>query len=153
MSRPFSDRPLNLSEEEAAALQSWVDDVKRLLALSDWAITVSRHEALTEAQASSFVRHTADISTIALSPEWRDWSPEELRQNLTHELLHAHFERVTAMADRLIENELGQRTEAVIKAAISEVEEQTIDRLATAIARFLPVPPTSAHLTAQEASD
>lgn len=140
MSPPFSDRPLLLSEEEAAALQAWVDAAKRQLALSDWEITVSRHEAQPGAIASSFVRHQADISTIAVSAEWRDWSLEELRQNLTHELLHPHFERVTAMADKLVENELGTRTEAVIRAAVGEVEEQSIDRLATAIAHFLPLP-------------
>lgn len=140
MSEPFAGNPVHLSEAEQASLQAWVDDAKRRLSLSDWSITVSRHRVNGGEIAQSFVRHQADISTIALSAECHEWDAAELRQNLTHELLHPHFERVTALADRLIENELGTRAEAIIVAAVSEVEEQTIDRLATAIARFLPLP-------------
>ena len=140
MSPPFADEPILLTEAEQAGLQAWVDAVQPRLALSHWRITISRHQAKDDAYASSFIRNHADISVIALSRECRSWTAEELRQNLTHELLHPHFQRVTAMAAHLIETELGKRTEAVIEAAVREVEEQSIDRLATAIARFLPLP-------------
>lgn len=147
MSHPFADNPVSLSEAGQAALQAWVDAARARLALSDWEITVVREQSEGTALASSFVRHEADVSHIALSAEIAEWSPDELRQTLTHELLHCHFERVTALANRLVEHELGRRTEAVITSAVSLIEEQTIDRLATAIARFLPLPEMPAGLT------
>lgn len=140
MTAPFADSPVVLTDDECRALQVWVDETRPRLALSDWSITVSRHQTTSDAIASSFVRDHADISVIALGSECHSWSADEMRQNLTHELLHPHFQRVTALAGHLIEHELGKRTEAVIEAAVREVEEQTIDRLATAIARFLPLP-------------
>ena len=140
MSVPFSGNPVHLSAAENAVLQAWVDDAKKRLALSDWAITVTRHQVNGDALAESFVRDHADISVIAVGTECREWDADELRQNLTHELLHCHVQRITRLSDKLIEHELGKRTEAVIWAAVNEVEEQTVDRLATAIARFLPLP-------------
>lgn len=140
MSAPFADLPILLTEAEQRDLQAWVDTVRPLLALVHWEITVSRHQCNDGALASSHIRDYADISVVALSPDARTWSAKELRQNLTHELLHPHFQRVSAMASLLVENELGKRTEAVIEAAVRQVEEQSIDRLATAIARFLPLP-------------
>jgi hypothetical protein len=135
---PFADNSIVLSEDEQAAIQAWVDDAKKQLALSDWSIVVSRHASEKEALASSFIRDHADESIIALASEFREWTADEIRHALTHELLHPHFQRVTLLAQKLIETELGKRTEAVIEAACREVEELSIDRLAGAVARFLP---------------
>lgn len=138
MTRPFVENPIVLTDEERNAIQQWVDGRKRELALSDWDITVTTHSAEDSAFAASHIRDSADVTTIALGSEWRDLTPDELRETLVHELLHPHFHRQTRLAITLIENELGKTTEAVIEAAITNAEEIAIDRLATAVARWLP---------------
>lgn len=139
MSRdPFGSHKLVLEDAERAAIQEWVDLAAGLLALRDWRIVVSPHEAEVAAIASSFIRDNSDDAVIALAADWRDATPVELRHSLVHELLHPHFQRVTRLAEKLIEAELGKRAEAIIDQAVMEVEEQTIDRLAFAVAQFLP---------------
>lgn len=138
--RPFEDAPILLTELEQADLQAWVDTAKLQLALSDWSITVSRHETGKDTYASTYIQDHGDVAIIALSPECRAMTAEELRATLVHELLHPHFQRVTRLAERLIQGELGTRAEAIIDEAVQITEEQAIDRLAYAIARWLPLP-------------
>lgn len=136
---PFGDHPVVLSEDERQAIQAWVDAVAPSLGLDGWRLIVTPHEAEPDAWASSFIRDQMDEATVALATNWHELPPERLRHTLTHELLHPHFQRVTRLAEKLLENELGRRTEAVIEAAIEEAEEQAIDRLSWALARFLPL--------------
>lgn len=139
MSRdPFDDHPIALSNEERDAVQAWVDRAKPMLGLPHWSIKVTRHKSDKGALATSFVRDHADESFIALPDSLVDVDPSELRQTLTHELLHCHLQPLTRLVEDLIEHELGKRTEAVIETSISHVEERTIERMAAAIACFLP---------------
>lgn len=130
-----------LSEEEAGRLAAWIRAAADQLGLRDWRFEVSRHPCERESIASSFVQDRSDELWVAVEPEFFQADERRRRQTLTHELLHAHFYRVTRIAEKLIERELGNRTEAVIMAAIHEVEEQTIDRLAWAVSAFLPESP------------
>lgn len=136
---PFGSNPIVLDDAERAAIQAWVDAAARRLALPGWVIVVTRHASEPDAMASSFIYDEADRAYIAVSTDWRKAAPEELRHALTHELLHPHFQRVTRLSERLVEAELGKRTEAVIDMAVHISEEQSIDRLARAIAGFLPL--------------
>ena len=136
---PFGSRKVVLDDAERSAIQEWVDRAARRLALPGWRLIVSPHQSLDDSHASTFIRDSSDEAHIALDADWRDLTPAELRHALTHELLHPHFQRVTRMFEKLVEAELGRRTEAVIEQAVQEVEEQTIDRLAFAIAEFLPL--------------
>lgn len=136
---PFGSNTVVLDDAERSAIQRWVDENARRLGLSGWRIVVSAHAADKDDIASSFIRDVSDDAVVALGVDWRDATSDELRHALTHELLHPHFQRVTRLAEKLIEDELGNRAEALIDAAIQEVEELTIDRLAYAIAAFLPL--------------
>lgn len=136
---PFGSNPIALEDAEQAAIQSWVDQAARRLALPHWTIVVSPHAAPAEYIAVSSIREQSDFAWIALAASWRKTTRQELRHSLTHELLHPHIGRITGLAERLIQHELGRRSEAIIVAALKEVEETTIDRLAGAIAEFLPL--------------
>ena len=122
-------------------LVAWLRDAGDRLALRDWRIRVSTHEAERHAIASSYIQDQGDETWVSVERGFFG-RPERLRRHsLTHELLHPHFYRVTRMAEKLLEHELGNRTEAVIEAAVREVEEQSIDRLAWAVSEFLPQVP------------
>jgi hypothetical protein len=136
---PFDDgRSRLLTEEQRAYLGTWLREAGDLLALKDWRIECSPFDCEKSAYASTFIRDATDEATIAVGRDFLSHNGEEQRATLTHELLHPHFYRITHLAETLITAELGKRTEAVIDAAVEQLEELTIDRLAHAIAGWLP---------------
>lgn len=136
---PFDDgRAPVLDEAQRAYVEGWLRASGDLLGLRDWRIEASCYVSQKSSDASSFIRDNTDEIVVSVGPDFVGSDADEQRATLAHELLHAHFYRVTRMAERLFANELGQRTEAVIETAVEIVEEQTIDRLAHAIAGWLP---------------
>lgn len=140
MKDPFDDgQPRVLDEEQHAYLCAWMRRAADLLGLRDWRINVSPFGARPNANASTWIADESDEAWTAVARSFvTDGDADERRSVLAHELLHPHFHRVTRMAERLFENELGRRTEAVLETAVEIVEEQTIERLAHAIAGWLP---------------
>ena len=122
-------------------LVAWLRDAGDRLALRDWRIRVSTCEAEHNAIASSFIQDQGDEMWVAVERGFFDRPERSRRHSLAHELLHPHFQRVTRMAEKLLEHELGNRTEAVIEAAVTEVEELAVDRLGWAVSEFLPEVP------------
>lgn len=136
---PFDDgRSPVLSESQRVYVEAWLREAGDMLALKDWRIAASAFVSEKSADASSFIRDNTDETVVSVGRDFLEADADEQRAILTHELLHPHFYRVTRMAERLIESELGKRTEAIVEAAVEITEEQAIDRLANAIARWLP---------------
>jgi hypothetical protein len=136
---PFDDgRPRVLDDKQTKALQRWLDKAAPLVGLAGWDIRASPFAPEPKSYASSYIRDQADIVFVAVCGELPTWPEPEQRAVLGHELMHPHFQRVTRLAEKLVENELGKRTEAVIETAVSELTEQTVDRLGRAVSRFLP---------------
>ncbi len=135
---PFDDgRPADLTPAQVAHVSAWLRKHADLLGLRDAVITVSPRPAAADATAASHLQDCTDHSVVALGKTFAESTPEQQRATLTHELLHLHFQPVTRMVDRLIEDELGKRAEGLISAAVSEVEERCIDRLAHGLAQLL----------------
>ena len=88
-------------------------------------------DAITAAQRDVLVAWLRDAGDRLALRDWR----------IRVSTCEAGPERVTRMAEKLLEHELGNRTEAVIEAAIQEVEEQSVDRLAYAVSEFMPEVP------------
>lgn len=136
---PFADNPRSdLTDIEFTVLRRWLLEAARLLGLGQWRIYLSAHQADKAVVASSYLRDRANESWVAVAKGWRNAVERDRRHSLTHELLHCWYQPVTRMAELLVERELGNRTEAVIEAAISEIEERQIDSLAWAISALLP---------------
>lgn len=135
----FDDHaPGALTEEQAREVTRWLYQAAALVGLREWRWLVSTHEAESGAYASSYVLDQGDESVVAVAMDFAKRPEEEQRHSLTHELLHPHFYRITRLVDKLVERELGQRTELILMTAVREVEEQTIDRMAWSIAKLLP---------------
>lgn len=116
---------------------AWLRRQADSLGLRDWRIRVSPFDAVKGSDASSFVKDEGDETVIAVGREFLRDDPVEQRATLVHELLHCHFQPLTRLAETLVEAELGKRTEAVIDAAVANLEERTIERLAHPLAMFL----------------
>jgi hypothetical protein len=139
---PFDkNAPDAITDAQRDVLAAWLRDAGDRLALREWRIRVSTSEAERDAIASSYIQDNADETWVAVERGFFERPERQRRHSLAHELLHPHFYRVTRLADKLIERELGTRTEAVIMAAIGQVEEQSIDRLAWAVSEWLPEVP------------
>lgn len=139
MSDPYAGRERVLTDEQRTTVAVWVNDIAARLGLRDWRVHVSPFAAFgDDALACSSLRDQASVSWIAVTRAWLESDDIERTTTLVHELLHCHFQPVTRLAERLIESELGRRTEAVIKEAISIAEETSIDRLASALSLVLP---------------
>jgi len=139
---PFDkNAPDSITAAQRDVLVAWLRDAGDRLALRDWRIRVSTCEAERDAIASSYIQDNGDEIWVAVERGFFERPERHRRHSLVHELLHPHFYRVTRLADKLIERELGTRTEAVIMASIGQVEEQSIDRLAWAVSEWLPEVP------------
>lgn len=138
MPDPFGDHPVVLSDDDRDRVQAWVQAVKPQLGLSGWDVAVSRHQCDPGAKASSYVLDKADESVIALAGPLADAEASDLRATLTHELLHCHLQPLIVLVQVMVAGELGKRTEAIMLAAVEQVEERTIERMARAIAELLP---------------
>lgn len=133
---PFASQPVVLTEEQRAYLEGWVRRAADAMGLRDWLIRVTAHGTKHESYAESFLQDAAEDAWIAVGEEFAKYTPDDQRNSLIHELLHCHFQPVTRMAEKLWDQELGRRTEAILEQAVSLTEERSIQRLATGIAPF-----------------
>lgn len=129
------------SEETLRAIAGWLRRAADLLGLRDWDVRASKKIPAGDAIAETFIRDSAPEAIVAISPTFFEWSEADRRKTLVHELLHAHIHPITKFARDAVEGELGHTAEAIVEQAINELEEQTCDRLARAIAPLLPESP------------
>jgi len=128
-----------LSEAQRAYLEWWCQHCAILLGLAGWNVSVTAFwHGRDDAHAVSHVQDAADYIEIALDRGFLERHELAQRRTLAHELLHPHFYRITRLQERLVEGELGHRTEAILELAVELLEEQTITRLGDAIAEMLP---------------
>lgn len=126
-----------LTDAQVDAIASWLRRQADRLGLRDWVVRVSPYPAGRDSTAASHLLDNAEVAVVAVSSGWLRATPEDQATTLTHELLHCHVQPITRMAEKLVEGELGSRTEALFVAALAQVEERCIDRLAHGLAPLL----------------
>ena len=129
-----------LTDEQALYLHGWVRRAADLLGLREWSIVVTPWRVDDEtAYAGTFIRDYGDQARVSIGRRFLTIGADEQRRTLTHELLHPPFYRVTRPAIRMVTGHLGRMAEDLFRTALTDAEELAIDRLATAIAPFLPM--------------
>lgn len=133
---------------DAAGLAVYVRECADLMRLRDWDIDVTTdpedepEEGVDGDRCATFQgtfgrRH----ALIWVSPSyWVDAAPEQRRQTICHELIHAHHHG----AREVMANALARypsSTAAVLKAIFDVQAEYAIDSLANVLAPLLPLPP------------
>lgn len=144
--------------------QAYVDELKPLMELRDWDVTVVLREdyegdcelpAEDEATASAETGLNRRWATIILHPPFfGDRTAEERRQTIVHELLHLHFSQAWKFAN-------GEALPSLVRElpftagrfwldAWSSAMEYGIDAIAQGWADQLPLPPGDHSMTERE---
>lgn len=121
---------------------AWTEYIRLLadrLLLRDWHFVVSRTEADAGNRAQVGIHHKKDEAEVFLSEAWLAYPPEQQRQTLTHELLHAHLGRLCRVMTRLKEQD-DREVVRYANTAFDEEEEIVVETLARILAPMLPLP-------------
>lgn len=128
-----------LNDAEHADLQTYARDLADRLGLKDWEVTIDRSRPPGDALAYVHVQTDVHHSLISVGDEFRHCAPEQQRELLTHELLHAHHDRIDTHIMH-VQDVIGGQSLDVLRRTIHDDIEQLTDRLARAIAPLLPLP-------------
>ena len=116
----------------------YIRSLADLIRLKDWDFNLERtHPASITADAEVFLCYGMRRGDISVPATFFALRPEEQRQLLTHELLHAHFEDLDEHV-RLYCNT--QSDNEYFKNAYQREREVAVDTLSLALAEFLPLP-------------
>jgi hypothetical protein len=129
-----------VNDAQHAALSDYIREMADRLLLRDWEFELRRESADEGARASISLNYNKNDASVVVCDRWFVRAPDEQRQTITHELLHAQTARLRRVMSRL-NDEVGGEAIGYANAAYSEEEEIVVDTLARAIAPLLPLPP------------
>lgn len=130
------------------ALADYVRDIADRMHLRDWDIRVSDHpddvpdDGVDDERCATFSGTLGRRAAfIWINREyWEQATPEEKRQTIVHELIHAHEHASREVVIQVV-TVYPRRTADVLQGIYDVQMEYAIDTLADVIAPFLPLPP------------
>lgn len=78
----------HFTEDEADAIQLYLDELKRLLGLDHWDVFLSLASSPPNTNASVHPVYGRRVVPIAVNKDWWTYTPQNQRNSLVHELLH-----------------------------------------------------------------
>ncbi|MBA3580731.1 MAG: hypothetical protein H0W42_12200 [Gemmatimonadaceae bacterium] len=127
-----------------AAYGAYLQSLADLLLLRDWEVELKREWADADAYAQACTFDTENHIAIRVTEGFLGHPPEERREWLTHELLHAVMARVNRGVARLGECVPDHLAVQLTCNQHEEESEIVVQQLARIIAPFLPLPPEMA---------
>lgn len=134
----------------ADGLSDWERSVNRYAAgmaehvgLRDWTVIVQKGEPARMAESTLAHCETTygrKVVVVSLAGRVYDEDPEEIRDTVVHELLHAHLDEPAAVI-RDLETQMGTWLYEVVHETYKRANENAVDAIAKALARHLPLPP------------
>jgi hypothetical protein len=121
--------------------QAYIRGLADQLSLQDWEVVLKRDWADEDANASSGVSRTKNRIWIEIAEDFGDFSLEQQRRSLVHELLHAHVARTEKTIYRLEEMLPTNKAALLTRKAFDDEMEIVVERLARILAPFMPLPP------------
>lgn len=128
-----------MTKRERKTLAEYVRWVADQLELRDWTIHLEHIPCDPErAGEAECVRYRRDIH-ISVNHRFRDYPPEEQRETIVHELLHAHHEACWRMVQADLAEPLGKIAYYVFCDAYRANMEHCVDALAKALSKHMPL--------------
>jgi hypothetical protein len=119
-------------------LARYVRVLADLLGLRDWEIVVATdfcdEDNLAETECTYGQRH----AVLRFNKKWAEWSKEDLRSTVVHELLHVHTEPLTELLSDILQGVLSVKAASVATASMGYSLERIVDQIAVAIDPFFP---------------
>lgn len=135
----------NFTEDEADAIQLYIDQLKHLLGLSQWDIFLSSASSDPTTNASVHPVYGRRVAPISVNKNWWAYSPKDQRNTLVHELLHVVHNAQTEVIRTTPTSMWMWRT-------FERETELMVDHLAGIIDRHMPMPITPAEVAAMRAN-
>jgi hypothetical protein len=134
----------HFTEDEADAIQIYIDQLKEAMGLNEWDIYLSATPSDEGTNASVHPVYGRRVVPISVNKYWFTYHPRVQRNTLVHELLHVLHNAQTEVI----------RTAPVSTWMWRTFERETelmVDRLAGIIDEFMPMPPTIAEVAEHRA--
>lgn len=112
----------------------YLRDLADRMGLKDWSVTILDRPPADGNRCSVWMRYGGKQAQVLMSEECLSGTPEQMRADLVHELIHPHF----AASDGIVEDALSHE----LYRSYQRMWEYGIDGIAEAWAPFLPLPPT-----------
>lgn len=130
------------------ALADYVRDLADRMRLADWVFFVSSDpeampgDGIDDVRCGTFAgTYGRKSARIWINAEWwKEVSPEERRETIVHEVLHAHFHSSHETVSQMVTTHPRRTADALL--GIYDVQsEYAVDAIAHVLAPFLPLPP------------
>jgi hypothetical protein len=118
-------------------LHSYVETLVEQLKLSHWNIALDSRPCDENCWADITITPAQSTATIALAANWREWTREEMRETLTHELLHCHLNPMCELVQELTDDHAHSAT---LNKAVDYSNERTTDALTNLVAPYMALP-------------
>jgi hypothetical protein len=132
-------------------LRYYMRDIADRLGLRDWVFKLSddpppRDDDDPEPQkerntpaAMVHIVYGRKYAIVYVATDWASWTPEELRNTVSHEFIHCHLQGMRWALNN-VQNLIPAMTVGVIDGAFRDANEIATDSIATAWAETLPLP-------------
>jgi hypothetical protein len=121
-------------------LVHYVRVIADLFDLKDWQIIISEQHCEEDTLADTETTYGQRIARLRFNEKWQEWSQEDLRSTVVHELLHVHTEPTSELLADIAVVTLDEKTAAAMTSAVSYSLERAVDQIAVAIAPYFPLP-------------
>ena len=108
--------------------------------LRDWEIVISSEHCDADTLAETECTYGQRHAILRFNEKWREWTKDDLRSTVVHELLHVHTEPLSELVSDMNAEALTEEAAKVANASTSYLLERIVDAVSVAIAPYFPYP-------------
>jgi hypothetical protein len=128
-----------VTKRQRRALAEYIRWVADALELRDWTITLDHEPCEEHLMGHVHCTNSARNLSIAVNASFLDYTPEDQRETIVHELVHAHWETCWKMIQGDLGDALGKPVYYVFCDSYRRAMEYGVDGLAKALAKHMPL--------------
>lgn len=128
-----------MKKRQRKALGHYLRWVANEMQLRDWTVQLAHVPCSPDTDAQIVCREGQKLLTVSVAPHFLELDPEEQRETIVHELVHAHWETCWRMVQRDLADALGKPTYYVFADSYRRGMEYGVDALAKTIAPSMPL--------------
>lgn len=135
----MSKKP-HLTTEQADIIQAYINQLRDLMGLHRWDIYVAVKRAPKDARAAIHPADGRAVAALSVCKGWLDSDPDEIRNDIVHELIHVIHRDQTDLVRLTGHRALPRTAYLVLESAHRSATEVMVDHLAAIIAPTMPLP-------------
>ena len=136
----MSRKPFHLTADQGAALEAYIWQLRDLMGLHRWDLFIAAERAPKGARAAVLPSDGRAIAGLSFCKGWFDSTPDDMRNDIVHELIHIIHRDQTDLVRLSTFDVLERSTYIVLASAHKSATEVMVDHLTAIIAPFMPLP-------------